>query len=319
MPLRAIYKPESLAKRWWRRLLPYLVAAVASGAALGLTLPIPQITEKPFFVLFFAGIGICSWYYGLASGLVSVAFDALALAYFVLPPTGSLRVQDPDDLIRLGIFLATSIAIAVVVSNLRSTRRELARAHERFQLAHRIARIYCWELDVASGEVIWSTGAENERQYRRANVQGHFERIHPEDRPRLTNALKNAVETQGRYEIEYRVLIPDNGVRWMASLGEFHRSQKGEPCVIGVNVDITARKEIEDSREAAAKGELAGELAHQINNPLQSLIHALYLVHKAADDSQLGQYTAIAQSEAERVSTLLRQILSLYQRPGSPA
>lgn len=319
MPLRAIYKPESPAKRWSRRLLPYVVAGAASGAALSLTLPIPQITEKPFFVLFFASVGICSWYSGLAAGLVSVALDGLALDYFVLPPKGSLGIADENDLIRLAIFIATSIAIAILVSKLRSTRRELAHAHERFQLAHSIARIYCWELDVATGQVNWSTGAESESQYHEADFRGYLQRIHPDDQSRLMVALKNAVETEGRYEIEYRVLIPDDGVRWMASLGEFYRSPKGEPCVLGVNVDITVRKETEESREAAAKGELVGELAHQINNPLQSLIHALYLVNKAADDSPLQQYTAIAQSEAERVSTLLRQILNLYQRPGNVA
>jgi signal transduction histidine kinase len=269
--------------------------------------------------LFFAAAGLCSWYYGLASGLVSIALDGLALAYFVLPPTRSLRVADAVDVIRLAVFLAASIAIAVVVAKFRSTQRELARAHERFQLAHRIARIYCWELDVASGEVIWSAGGESEREFRKADLKAHFQRIHPEDREKLTAALKNAVDTEGRYEIEYRVLVPDNGIRWMASLGEFYRSSTGGPCVLGVNVDITARKEGEESRQAAAKGELAGELAHEINNPLQSLLHALYLVHEEADDSPLGKYTAIAQSEAERVSTLVKQILRLYHPPSSAA
>jgi len=319
MPLRAIYKPEPLVKRWTRRVVPFIAVAVISGAALGLTLAIPQVTEKPFFVLFLAAVGLCTWYYGLVPGMVSVAIDGLALAYFVLPPTGSLRIAENVDLIRLGVFLASSIGIAILVAKLRSAKRELGRAHERFQLAHRIARIYCWELDVTSGEVIWSAGGESEREFHKADVKRHFQLIHADDRSRLMAALKNAVDNEGRYEIEYRVLVPDNGVRWMASLGEFYRSATGQPCVLGVNVDITTRKEREESREAAAKGELAGELAHQINNPLQSLIHALYLVHKQADDSPLGQYTVIAQSEAERVSTLLKQILRLYQRPSSAA
>ena len=319
MPLRAIYKPEPIPKRWTRRLLPYVAAPVMSGAALGLSLAIPDITEKPFFILFFAGVVFCTWYYGLASGLASVALDGLALDYFLLPPTRSLLISDQVDLIRLAIFLAASIGIAVLVAKLRSTQRELGRAHERFQLAHRIARIYCWELDVISGEVIWSTGGESEREFHKADVKGYFQRIHPDDRERLMAALKNAVDSKGRYEIEYRVLMPENGTRWMASSGEFYRSPTGEPRVLGVNVDITARKEAEESRQAAAKGELAGELAHQINNPLQGLVDALYLVQQQADDSPLGQYTAIAQSEAQRISILLKQILRLYHRPSSAA
>jgi signal transduction histidine kinase len=172
---------------------------------------------------------------------------------------------------------------------------------------------------VRSGEVTWSAGGESEREFHKADIQRHFQLIHPDDQSRLLAALKNAVDTEGRYEIEYRVLTPDNGVRWMASLGEFYRSVKGEPCVLGVNVDITVRKQGEESMQAAAKGELAGELAHQINNPLQSLLHALYVVHSHADNSPLGKYTAIAQSEAERVSSLVKQLLNLYHFPRTTA
>src|SRR5579859_2974202 len=109
MPLRAIYKPEPLVKRWTRRVVPYIAVALISGAALGLTLAIPQVTEKPFFVLFFAAVGLCTWCYGLVPGMVSVAIDGLALAYFVLSPTGSLRIAEKIDLIRLAVFLASSI------------------------------------------------------------------------------------------------------------------------------------------------------------------------------------------------------------------
>jgi len=85
--------------------------------------------------------------------------------------------------------------------------------------------------------------------------------------------------------------------------------------MIGVNVDITVRKQAEKALEAAAKGELAGELAHQINNPLQGLMHALYLLHQQVSGSEVNQYSAVAQSEAERVSQLVKEILRLYSEP----
>lgn len=317
MPLRAIYMPEPPAQRWGRRLLPYLAAVGVSGGTLGLTLAVPQVAQKPFFVLFFAGIGLCAWSFGVTSGLVCVCLDALALAYFVLPPLGSLAIGDSVDAIRLAIFIAMSVAIAIMAAKLKGTRRELERAHERFKLAHDIARIYCWELDVAKGKVIWSAGGEDESEFQKADIQSYFEKIHPEDVPRVMAALKNAVETHDGYEIEYRVVAPTNGVRWMASRGEFYRSEKGEQCLLGVDLDITTRKEAERSREPAAKGEMAGELAHEINNPLQSLVNSLYLVHEAAADTRLQHYTTVARSEADRVSVLVKQLLNLYRRPAT--
>src|SRR5689334_13423561 len=112
MPLRSIYKPEPRLKRELRRPLPYATAALTSGAALGLSLLIPQIAEKPFFVLFLAGTGICAWLHGTPSGLVSIIFNILALDYFILPPIRSLHIESRDDLIRLFVFAATSLVVA---------------------------------------------------------------------------------------------------------------------------------------------------------------------------------------------------------------
>lgn len=85
--------------------------------------------------------------------------------------------------------------------------------------------------------------------------------------------------------------------------------------MIGVNIDITVRKKAEQALEAAAKEELAGELAHQINNPLQGLIHALYLLHQQVAESGANEFSLVAQSEAERVSLLVKELLRLYARP----
>ena len=85
--------------------------------------------------------------------------------------------------------------------------------------------------------------------------------------------------------------------------------------MVGVSLDISYRKEAESALQAAAKGQMAGELAHQINNPLQSLIHALYLLHQQVSETQAGQYSAMAQSEAQRVSQLVKEILRLYAKP----
>ncbi|HEX7959261.1 MAG TPA: DUF4118 domain-containing protein, partial [Terriglobales bacterium] len=272
MPLRSIYKPEPRLKRALRRPLPYAAAALTSVAALGLSLLIPQIAEKPFFVLFLAATGVCAWLYGTPSGLASIIFNTLALDYFILPPIRSLRVESREDLIRLLVFAATSLAIAWILAKLRSTQQELKLAQERFELTHEIANIWSWELDLPTGKVIWSSSPKRRAGKHEDTVQTWLEMVHPDDRDRVLGALKRAIETTKPYEVEFRVVMSGGKVRWIASSGEFYKSGQGVQRMIGVNIDITVRKKAEQALEAAAKEELAGELAHQINNPLQGLI-----------------------------------------------
>jgi len=314
MPLRSIYKPEPRLKRALRRLFPYATAVLTSAAALGLSLLIPQIAEKPFFVLFLAATGVCAWLHGIPSGLVSLIFNTLALDYFILPRIGSLRIESSDDLIRLLVFLATSVAVAWILAKLRSTQQALKLAHERFELAHEIANIWSWELDLPTGKVIWSSGPKRTGQHE-DSAKAWLEMVHPDDRDRVLAALKRGIETAKPYEIEFRVLLSNGTVRWIASSGEFYRTGHGIQRMIGVNIDITVRKQAEEALEAAAKGEMAGELAHQINNPLQGLIHALYLLHQQVAESDVNQFSLMAQSEAQRVSLLVKELLRLYARP----
>ena len=68
-----------------------------------------------------------------------------------------------------------------------------------------------------------------------------------------------------------------------------------------------ARRRRHEKRAASAA--MANHLAHQINNPLQSLTNALYLAQQGGDDSV--SYVQQATVELEQVTNLVRRILSL--------
>ncbi|HWC20442.1 MAG TPA: PAS domain-containing protein [Terriglobales bacterium] len=315
MPLRSIYKPESQLRRWGRRTFPYIAALLTSGAALGLSLLIPGISDKPFFVLFFIATSACAWLYGFLPACASVTFNALSLIYIVLRPAKTVGFASEESLIRLLVFIAASFMMAWLISKLKSTQQALSLAQERFELAHQIANIWSWELDLATGKVVWSSDPRDTAVRREDPVQVWLELVHSEDRERVLSALKRAVDTAQPYSIEFRIVLPDGRLRWVASSGEFYRSPSGEQRMIGVNIDITMRKQAESATEAAAKQEIAAELAHQINNPLQGLGHALYLLREQVAEAESSQYYAIARSEAERVSQLVKELLRLYPVP----
>jgi hypothetical protein len=62
---------------------------------------------------------------------------------------------------------------------------------------------------------------------------------------------------------------------------------------------------------AAAAGEMANGLAHKINNPLQGLTNAIYLVDQNAGDGETKRLTETALEDVDRLSSLVRELLAL--------
>ena len=88
--------------------------------------------------------------------------------------------------------------------------------------------------------------------------------------------------------------------------------------------DISDRKRIErlliQSEKLAATGRMAATIAHEINNPLESVMNLIYLARQhSVAEGQVHQYLKTAEEELERVSHIARQTLGYYKDTGSPS
>jgi signal transduction histidine kinase len=62
----------------------------------------------------------------------------------------------------------------------------------------------------------------------------------------------------------------------------------------------------------AAAGRLAATIAHEVNNPMEAIKNAVYLLGDSVAESAMPVYN-ILQSETERVARVVRQMLGLYR------
>ncbi|MBB5060209.1 PAS domain S-box-containing protein [Granulicella aggregans] len=87
--------------------------------------------------------------------------------------------------------------------------------------------------------------------------------------------------------------------------------------------EITDRKRVErllvQSEKLAATGRMAATMAHEINNPLESLMNLIFLArHDSAPGGNVHDYLVTAEGELERLTLLARQTLGFYRDTGLP-
>ena len=139
----------------------------------------------------------------------------------------------------------------------REQRAALAEANDRLRRAGEAARIGHWRFDPAGGtaEVDETCAALFGMSVEEHGVPGaSFERIHPDDRQVVLDGLaRAAADDDARYEVEFRVVLPDGQVRWLAGLGDALRDDDGEVIgFTGVNRDVTRRRVAEAGARRSA-------------------------------------------------------------------
>ena len=76
--------------------------------------------------------------------------------------------------------------------------------------------------------------------------EGFLDLVHHEDREAVLQVIRMAMESGKEARVEFRTVLPDGSVRWIASRGRRHCGRDGQPDrLMGVDVDITESKRVE--------------------------------------------------------------------------
>jgi PAS domain S-box-containing protein len=168
-------------------------------------------------------------------------------------------------------------ALFLDMTERRRTDTELQAAHKalrteeaRLRLALEAGQLGFWELDVATDTALLSPRHDAifgydvpppDWGYRRF-VEQH---LLPQDRDRVEQAFREAVESNAEWHTECRIRRADTGeVRWIEIRGQpLHHVDGRQVRLLGVVADITDRKRAEERRAL-----LVGELNHRVKNTL---------------------------------------------------
>jgi len=152
-------------------------------------------------------------------------------------------------------------------------------------------------------------------------LEDFFERLHPDDTGRIT-ALMRSVESlpESTYSEEFRLMHADGRYRWFLGTGSILRDERGNAVLVsGANVEITARKQLEEEFRQAQKmesiGRLAGGVAHDFNN-LLSVIggYTEMALESLAEDAPIHRDLKQVKHAADRAANLTRQLLAFSRR-----
>ncbi|MBF0453284.1 MAG: PAS domain S-box protein [Magnetococcales bacterium] len=183
----------------------------------------------------------------------------------------------------------------VVTSRDHTYRKELTdqlqESEERFQISSRFANIGVWDWYIETGSLHWSEKIAPLFGYEPGEVETTYDNflaaIHPEDRPRVLDAIKKCVDNGEDYNIEHRIIQKSDQLRWVSERGDVLRDEHGKPYrMLGVVQDITARKVMENDLRYAkiqaevanqAKGQFLANMSHEIRTPMNAITGMAYL------------------------------------------
>jgi two-component system, NtrC family, sensor kinase len=149
--------------------------------------------------------------------------------------------------------------------------------------------------------------------------------IHPDHVERVVEGIQRIWSRGELWADTFPLRGQDGSYRWFLSRALPIRDAAGHVVRwFGTNTDITERKQAEEalirSERLAAMGRLAGIIAHEINNPLEAISNAFYLLSKHPSlDQEARYYSELAEQELKRVAHITRQTLSFYRESQQPS
>lgn len=144
--------------------------------------------------------------------------------------------------------------------------------------------------------------------------------VHPDDRAALVETIAGATKSGADFAVHYRVVWPDETVRWIDGTGRVILNEEGQAVRgVGIALDVTERHTLEQQFHQAQKmdaiGRLAGGVAHDFNNLLTAILgYCELLLDETAPEHLHHEHISEIQKAGVSAAALTRQLLTFSRK-----
>ena len=293
----------------------------------------PALLYAPIPLLIWAALR-----FGLGGMSASVLLITILAIWGTMQGRGPFLEQAPSEnalALQLFILVAATplLLLSVVIADERRSKEALRVSEQRMSLAAESAQLVLWDWDLAKDKV-WIEdrgifGFPPNTAVDHATLAGS---VHPDDAAVRDAAIQRALANGGHYESEFRVVLRDGSLRWIAARGRSPTAVIiGKPTrILGVAFDITRQKQVAAEAQlqreelahlsrVATMSALSGSLAHELNQPLTSILANTYAgkniaSHDTPDLAEVRAIFADVDSAATRAGHIIERMRTMLRR-----
>jgi len=219
------------------------------------------------------------------------------------------------------------------ITERKQTEDALKNNQKRLELAQKAGKIGTFEWNIQTDQVTWTEELEAVYGLAPGSFGGNYgnwtQFLHPEDRARTEQEVRRAAMEGTELNTEFRILSPDGSLHWLAAKAHVFCDRTGKPLrMIGVNMDISDRKQAEVEREqllareqaARAEAEAANRikdeflatLSHELRTPLNAMLGWIQLLRtRKFDEATTTRALETIDRNTKSLAQLIEDVLDV--------
>ena len=225
--------------------------------------------------------------------------------------TATERVQLAQAL--FAVVVVSLLVLAATLAERESGRAALAQAAARLAEAQSIAHIGSWEWDLRHDTITWSDELYRifglERGSEPLSYSPYLEQVHPEDRARVDETVRQALADGQPFSVEHRVVRRDGNERVVSGRGRALFEGDEPVSMVGTAQDVTEQRHVDRLRE-----DILSTVSHELRTPLTTVLgFALTLEERRSELEQetIDEIVADIAQAARRLERLLADLLDI--------
>jgi PAS domain S-box-containing protein len=293
---------------------------------LGLTYYVPVFKGIPW-TLSFLVVVVVAWVAGSWPAAAVILVSCLGVCWLVLAPADR-HAHDPLAFFRGVAFVAISSFVTFLLRQRRRWAASLQSSEMHYRSVTETASDVVITIDSGSQIISINPAVSTVFGYQPEELIGkHMSALMPEKfRAAHLGGIAAHLATGNRHIPWTGVQLPGlhkNGQEIPLEISFGSYVSEGKTLFTGFIRDMSERQRSQvalmQSEKLAAVGRLASSIAHEINNPLESITNLLFLARSSESVTQIHDYLDTAERELRRVSVIANQTLQLHKKSSEPA